>query len=55
MKEFYSTLELAELLGRSVKTIKQYIYDKKINAIKIGDAWRITNEEVERIKREGVK
>ena len=41
-KEFYSTQELAELLGLSQRTIYRYIDSGELIAFKLGDQWRIS-------------
>lgn len=48
-----TTTELAKELKVSRITIFRAIYCGKIKAIKIGNGWRVSEEEVERIKREG--
>jgi excisionase family DNA binding protein len=51
----YKTVqEIAKEFGVNEITVKRMIYSKKIKAIKIGNSWRIPNEEFERIKKEGV-
>jgi excisionase family DNA binding protein len=52
--EFYTAEELADYLKISSQTVRAWIREKKIAAVKFGRAWRITKTEVERLKREGV-
>jgi excisionase family DNA binding protein len=42
--------DLAEIFQVNESTIKRMIYAKKINAIKFGGQWRITEEEYQRLK-----
>ena len=51
MKEFYSLNEVAEILGFSIKTVREWVTDKKINAVKILGEWRISIQEIERLKK----
>lgn len=46
--------EAAERLDRSLMTIHRWITAGKLNAIKIGKFWEISEEEIERVKREGL-
>ena len=51
----YKTVqEVAKEFGVNEITIKRLIYNNKINAIKIGNRWKISDEEFERMKKEGV-
>lgn len=45
--------QLAKELGLCEKTIRNHIKSGKIKAVRIGNVWRISEEEVKRIK-EGV-
>lgn len=45
--------EIADILKVNPMTIFRALKDKRINGIKIGNVWRINEEEVERIKKEG--
>lgn len=47
----YTTKELAEILKYNEETIRVKIRKGKIKAVKIGGEYRITEDEVERIKR----
>lgn len=48
----YNIQEAAELLGMTVRGVRQWIRDGKINAKKVDNGWRymISPEEIERIK-----
>lgn len=50
----YTIEEVAEILNFKIRTIRQWIYDGKMKAVKVNHEWRIPKEEVERI-REGIK
>lgn len=45
--------DLAEYLKMDYTTIYDRVIDKKIKAVKFGCQWRISEEEVERLKKEG--
>ena len=42
-------------LNRSRATLKRWIYDGKMKAVKVGRDWEVPEEEVERIKKEGLR
>ena len=42
-------------LNRSTKTIRTWIKSGILNATKLGRDWEISEEEVERIKRDGLE
>jgi excisionase family DNA binding protein len=46
--------EVARILKVHKMTILRHIYSKDIKAVKIGQAWRISEKELERIKEVGV-
>lgn len=54
MKEFYTIGEIATMLSITPRTVSSYIKNKKIKIVNIGRLVRITKEEVERIKKEGI-
>lgn len=47
--------EAAKQLKRGYNTVYRYIKNGQINCVKIGRDWEITQEEIDRIKREGLK
>lgn len=49
----YTVKEVAAIFKCNPETIKRKIYAGKIKAVKFGSEWRISEEEVERMK-EGV-
>jgi excisionase family DNA binding protein len=53
MARLYNIPEAADQLGRQVRTIRQWIHDGKIKAIKPPNKrhWMISEDEVERIRR----
>lgn len=51
MKEFYSLNEVAEILGFSIKTVREWVRLKKINYVKILGNIRVSKEELERLKK----
>lgn len=53
-KTDYTLKEAGEALGRHWKTVRSWVIDGKIKAIKIGRQWVIKASEIRRIRREGV-
>ncbi|WP_030464155.1 helix-turn-helix domain-containing protein, partial [Kitasatospora sp. NRRL B-11411] len=47
MNDFYSVEDVAELLGLHVKTVRGYVRDGKLKAVRIGKQYRIARAEVE--------
>lgn len=47
----FTVKEVAAIFKCNPETIKRKIYAGKIKAIKFGVEWRISEEEVERLKR----
>jgi len=47
------TSEFAEALRIHVESVRRFIRQGRLNAIKIGRHWRILRSELERIQREG--
>ena len=59
-KEYYTTTEAAELLGKACFTVRQWCRLQRIHAEKthagrgIDAEWRISHQEIERIRNEGL-
>ena len=49
-----SISEVASILNISEMTVRRKLKSSLIKGVKVGKMWRISAEEVERIKREGV-
>lgn len=47
----YTKLEVSKILKLSIHTISKHISEKKINIVKLGSAVRITEEELQRLKK----
>ena len=47
--------EVAKELQVSLFILKIWLMDGKVKGVKVGHLWRIEPEEVERIKKEGLK
>src|SRR5262245_47963430 len=47
MSQPYSVGQVAELLGLHVKTVRGYVRDGRLKAVRIGKQYRITREELE--------
>ncbi|RAJ43669.1 excisionase family DNA binding protein [Kitasatospora sp. SolWspMP-SS2h] len=54
MNNFYSVEDVAELLGLHVKTVRGYVRDGKLKAVRIGKQYRIARAEVEAFTGGGV-
>ena len=52
--KMYNIDQVAEMLRLCRITVFRYIKSGKIKAIKIGREWRIKQEEIDRIMREGL-
>lgn len=50
-EEMYTTREIAEMFKWNIETVRRKICAGKIKAVKIGKGYRISEEEVERLKR----
>jgi excisionase family DNA binding protein len=46
-QELYSTEEVAEQLGLHVRTVRGYVRDGRLRAVRIGKQYRITREDLE--------
>ena len=53
--KLYLIKEVANELNCSYRTVQAYIYDKKIKAIKIGGKWQVSQEELDYIKKNGLR
>lgn len=53
-ERFYTAEELADYLKVSSQTVRSWIRERKLKAVKFGRAWRIAENEVQRIVAEGV-
>lgn len=47
-EKYYSIREVARLLSKSETTIMRYCRDKKLGALKVGNAWRIPQKELDK-------
>ena len=50
-REMFSIKETAQMLGFTDRAVRQWVLDGKIKATKIFSEWRITREEIERLKK----
>lgn len=51
---FYSAEEIAEYLKVGAQTVRAWIREGKVKAVKFGRSWRVADEELKRIIAEGV-
>lgn len=51
MEKLYSVKQIADLLGISEITIRQWIQHNKIKSVKIGNSRRVTESEVNRLHK----
>jgi excisionase family DNA binding protein len=60
VKDWYTTAEVAELLGKAEFTVREWCRNHRINAQKANSgrgqhpAWRISSSEVRRLEKEGL-
>ncbi|MDQ7822040.1 MAG: helix-turn-helix domain-containing protein [Candidatus Eremiobacteraeota bacterium] len=54
-EKLFTTEEAAKVLRLQVPTLRKYIREGKVNAIKIGQHWKIKQREITKIKRSGIK
>lgn len=60
VKESYTTLEVAKILGKRPYTVREWCRNQRVNAYKPGcvrgaeEEWRITHDELLRIRNEGL-
>jgi len=47
MKKLYSPLEVVDILGIHVKTVRRLLRDGTLKGVKIGGSWKISKEELE--------
>lgn len=47
----YRIKEVAKILGFTDRAVRKWVVEGKINAVKIMSEWRISEEELERLKR----
>jgi putative resolvase len=47
----YKLVEVQKILGVSRATLKRWIYDGKMKAVKIGAHWRVSESEVRRFTK----
>lgn len=53
-ERFYSAEEVAEYLHIGAQTVRAWLRDGKVKAVKFGRSWRIADDELKRIVAEGV-
>ena len=49
-----SVYEVAEQLGVHFRTIIRWIKEGKLKGVKVGKQWKISKEELERVKNNGL-
>ena len=53
MEEYYTTEQVAKMLGiKNVITVRRWIMDRRITAIKIGREYRITKTDLDKFLEE---
>ncbi len=53
MENYYTPQEVADKLKLNVRTLYKWIRENKLNAVKLGDVWRISETELNRILKVG--
>jgi excisionase family DNA binding protein len=51
--KLYTTKEIAEILQLSLYTITRYIREGKLETVKVGSQYRITEEQLEKFLKSG--
>lgn len=49
MENYYTPKEVADKLKLNVRTLYKWIREGKLNAVKLGDVWRIPESEINRL------
>lgn len=47
----YKVKDVAKILGFTERAVRKWVREGKVKAVKIMSEWRISEEEVERLKR----
>lgn len=50
----FTIKEVAKMLKVAEMTVFRHIHNGKIKAVKVGKSWRISENEIEKIKRYGI-
>lgn len=53
--KLYLIGEVAKEINCTYRTMQRYIADKRIKAVKIGNKWQVTEEELKFIKENGLR
>lgn len=51
MENYYTPKEVSEKLKLNVRTVYKWIREEKLKAVKLGDVWRISESELNRLLR----
>lgn len=49
METYYTPKEISSKLKLNIRTIYKWVREGKINAVKIGDVWRVSESELQRL------
>ncbi|TYO97034.1 helix-turn-helix domain-containing protein [Desulfallas thermosapovorans] len=49
MEQYYTPQEVADSLKINLRTIYRWIREGKLNAVKVGELWRISESELNRL------
>ena len=53
--QIYTIPEICEILGVKPRTVYKYIREDKLNAFKVGNHWRVTDEALQDFLKRGTK
>lgn len=53
--QIYTIPEICEILGVKPRTVYKYIREDKLNAFKVGNHWRVTDEALQNFLKRGTK
>lgn len=49
MENYYTPKEVSEKLKLNIRTVYKWIREEKLKAVKLGDVWRISESELNRL------
>lgn len=54
-REFYKVSEVARIFGVSPQAIYKWIDEEKVKAVSLGNVYRISKDEIERVRKFGLE
>jgi len=53
MENYYTPKEISDKLKLNIRTVYKWIREGRVNAVKLGDVWRISESELNRLLKGG--